>query len=70
MGLDTDIVILRQVEDARLVAGDRVPIIRIEWQVGKAGPFVERIDKSEYSASVREQRLNDAAREHRIPPRA
>lgn len=69
MALDTDIVILRQVEDAKLVAGDRVPLIRIEWQVGKLGPFVERIDKAEYSANERERRLNAAAAEHRIGPR-
>lgn len=65
--LDQDVKILRQAEDAQYIDGERVPIIRIEWQVGKAGPFVERILKTEYSADVREQRLNTLAREHRIP---
>lgn len=69
MALDTDVVILRQVEDAILKEGERVPIIRIEWQVGKAGPFVERIPKDEYTAAERERRLNDAAAQHRIPAR-
>jgi hypothetical protein len=70
MQLDPDVVILRQVEDAIMKDGDRVAIIRIEWQVGKLGPFVERIRKDEYTADVRAERLNNQAREHRIPARA
>jgi len=68
MELDKDITILNQVQDGRYERNERIPTIRIEWQVGKFGPFVEHIDKMEYSADVRAERLNKQAAEHRVGP--
>lgn len=63
--LDADIKIQQQIEDARLVDGERVPIVRVTFMVGKHGPFFERIDKDKYTADGRNETLNRFAREVR-----
>lgn len=57
--LNADIDITKQVEDARYNRDNtRTAFIRVEFHVGKHGPFVERFDKDGYSREVRDARLN------------
>jgi hypothetical protein len=57
--LDSDVKVLRQVEDAKYDADQqRIPIIRIEFMVGKFGPFVERLDKESFTKEKRDDTLN------------
>ena len=57
--LDPDIEVTKQVEDARYDrAGARSAFIRVEFVVGKHGPFVERFDKLTFSATTRDITLN------------
>lgn len=64
--LDEDVEITKQVEDAKYNRdGTRTSFVRIEFHVGKHGPFVERLDKATYSAQTRDDRLNAFAREVR-----
>jgi hypothetical protein len=66
--LDSGIEVLKQVEDARYNRdGTRTAFIRIEFMVDKHGPFVERIDKDGFTATMRDMKLNDFAREVRTP---
>lgn len=69
--LDTDIKIQQQIEDAKLVDGDRVPVVRVTFMVGKHGPFFERFEKDGFTSDLRNDRLNRFAREVRTtePPR-
>jgi hypothetical protein len=65
--LAADVKILRQVEDVRYDdAQQRVAIIRIEFQVGRMGPFVERIDKTEFTKERRDETLNRFAEHVRV----
>ena len=64
--LDAGIEILKQVEDARYLRdGTRQAFIRIEFMVDQHGPFVERVDKDGFTATTRDMKLNDFAREVR-----
>jgi hypothetical protein len=64
--LDPDVKIIKQAEDGRYnLDGERTAYIRVEFYVGKHGPFVERFPKDSYTAAVRDQRLTDFAREVR-----
>jgi len=63
--LEPDVKITQQIEDAKLVDGERVPIVRVTFMVGKHGPFFERFDKDKYSADDRNEKLNRFAREIR-----
>jgi hypothetical protein len=45
--------------------GERKAIIRVTFRVGTHGPFVERFAKDDYTAAVRDDRLNAFAREVR-----
>lgn len=64
--LEPDVKITKQVEDSRYALdGSRTAFIRVEFYVGKHGPFVERIEKDGYSAIVRDDRLTQFAREVR-----
>lgn len=67
MSLDTDVKVSQQVEDARFDNGERIPIIRVTFMVGKHGPFVERFDKVDFTQSRRDEKLNTFAREVRTP---
>jgi hypothetical protein len=63
--LDPDIRILRQMEDARFEHGKTVPIIRVEFNVGDHGPFVERLLKETFTTDTRDAVLNTWARQVR-----
>ena len=64
--LDSDISLVR-VSRAPDYAPDGTvtEYLRVEFMVGKHGPFVERFLRDGYSAMARDQRLNDFAREVR-----
>lgn len=65
---EPDIEILKQVEDSRYERdGSRTSFIRVEFMIGKHGPFVERFDKATFNASVRDLKLSAFAREVRTP---
>lgn len=56
--LADDIKVAKQVEDARYAQdGTRTQFIRVEFYVGKHGPFVERIPKDDFTAQVRDDKL-------------
>lgn len=64
--LDKDITILRTMEDAHWTReGTNEPDVRIEFTVGKHGPFTERIPKASYTAAKRDECLNKFAKEVR-----
>lgn len=64
--LADDVKITKQVEDARYALdGSRTSFIRVEFFVGKHGPFVERFEKDGYSAQTRDDRLTAFALEVR-----
>lgn len=64
--LANDVKVTKQVEDARYALdGTRTAFIRVEFFVGKHGPFVERFEKDGYSAQVRDDRLTAFAAEVR-----
>lgn len=64
--LDQDIEVISTVEDTRYQRdGTRTAIMRVEFFVGKHGPFTERFPKDGYTALVRDSKLNDFAREVR-----
>lgn len=69
--LDTDIKVQQQIEDATMVDGERVAVVRVTFMVGRHGPFFERFPKDTYTADARNERLNRFAREVRTaePPR-
>lgn len=65
--LDNDVKITKQVEDARYDETEqRIAIIRIEFKVGTAGPFVERMDKREFTREKRDEILNRFAAQVRV----
>lgn len=39
--------------------------IRVEFKVGRHGPFVEKFPKADYTAALRDERLNTFAQEVR-----
>jgi len=54
------------VEDARYAQdGSRATFLRVEFFVGKHGPFVERFPKETYTAYVRDDKLNAFAKDVR-----
>lgn len=66
--LTDDITVTKQVEDARYALdGSRSAFIRVEFFVGKHGPFVERFPKDGYTGDVRDAKLNAFAMEVRTP---
>lgn len=66
--LDADIRIMRQVEDARFdLDGTSTYFVRVEFMVGKHGPFVERVPKDGFTAATRDGVVNAFAREVRTP---
>lgn len=67
--LDSDVRLINVAEDSTYdTRGERTPYIRVEFNVGKFGPFTERFDKATYSADVRDAKLNEFARHVRQPP--
>lgn len=63
---DPDIEIVRTTEDRKLDnVGTPVPFIRVEFKVGVHGPFIEKFNKADYTADVRDAKLNAFAREIR-----
>lgn len=66
--LPEDIKVTKQVEDARYNQDNsRTAFIRIEFYVGKHGPFVERIPKDGFTADARDAALERFAVEVRVP---
>jgi hypothetical protein len=66
--LDQDVKIARQIEDARFDQdGTTHYIIRVDFTVGKHGPFTERFDRATFTAQIRDDKLNAFAREVRTP---
>jgi hypothetical protein len=64
--LPDDVKITRQTQDAKFNAdGTSTPFIRVEFTVGKHGPFIEKFDKDTYSAAVRDAKLTQLALEYR-----
>lgn len=64
--LADDVKITKQVEDSRYALdGTRAAFIRVEFYVGKHGPFVERLEKDGFSAQTRDDRLTAFAAEVR-----
>lgn len=60
--LDPDIHVTRQAEDRRYDRdGTPSPFIRVEYYVGKHGPFVERFDKTDDWHLKRDDKLNAEA---------
>jgi hypothetical protein len=56
--LAEDVKITKQVEDSRYgLDGTRTAFIRVEFFVGKHGPFVERFEKETFTADVRDAKL-------------
>ena len=67
--LEPDIKIVKQAEDPRYESdGTRTAYIRVEFWVGKHGPFVERFLKDDFSAVTRDLKLSAFAREVRPQP--
>lgn len=61
--LESDVEVTKQVEDARYNRdGSRTAFIRVEFVVGKHGPFVERFPKDDFTGDVRDAKLNEFAR--------
>lgn len=67
MSLSADVTIIRQTEDAR-IGPDGVVLrqIRVEWMLGKHGPFTDRFPKEDFTAAVRDAQLEARARELRV----
>lgn len=64
--LRDDIKIRQQYEDSTIDENNkRVAIIRVTFNVGSFGPFTEKFPKADYSANVRDLRLNAFADEVR-----
>lgn len=64
--LPEDVKVTKQVEDSRFgLDGSRTAFIRVEFYVGKHGPFVERFPKDGYNAQVRDDKLTAWATEVR-----
>lgn len=60
--LDADVKVTKQVEDRRYEQdGTSNAFIRVEFFVGKHGPFVERFPKETYTADARDEKLNGFA---------
>lgn len=67
--LEPDIAIVNIVEDSRYDdQNQRHALIRVEFRVGRNGPFVERFDKDTFSADVRDTKLNAFAAHVRTVP--
>jgi len=65
--LDPDIAIIRQMEDPKYDrSGARVDYIRVEFYVGKHGPFVERIEKTDDWHVQRDAIVNATAAKVRV----
>lgn len=64
--LDDGIVITR-ITEQRTYGPDLTADVamRVEFMVGKHGPFVEKFPKGSYTAATRDYKLNDFAREVR-----
>ena len=63
MALDPDIRITGTAEESRYdLDGHATREIRVEFFVGKFGPFAERFPKPEFTRDARDQKLNDFAR--------
>lgn len=58
-----DYQIVSITEEPQTRDGEYSPDIRVQFMVGKDGPFFERFRKSEYSATAAAQRLGDFARD-------
>jgi hypothetical protein len=57
--LAEDVKVTKTVEDSKYERdGSRTSIIRIEFFVGKHGPFVERFVKDDYTSQLRDDKLN------------
>lgn len=66
--LEPDIKILRQIEDARFTADQTTEyIVRVDFTVGKHGPFTERFPRATFTAQMRDDKLSAFAREVRTP---
>jgi hypothetical protein len=66
--LDSDVTIIQQMQDAKFnIDGTVTSQIRIEFMVGKHGPFSERFAKEGFTATKRDEALNTFAREVRTP---
>lgn len=64
--LDADITIINQVEDARFGRdGTATYFVRVEFLVGKHGPFIERVPKDGFTGAARDEKVNTFAREVR-----
>lgn len=64
--LPDDVKITRQVQDQLWSPdGTTKPIIRVEFMVGKHGPFIEKFDKDTFSAASRDAKLTAFALEVR-----
>jgi hypothetical protein len=60
--LANDIRVTKQVEDATYDENlQRQAFIRVEFYIGKHGPFVERFPKADFSAATRDLKLEQFA---------
>lgn len=64
--LDDDVKVVK-IQEQRVYDATLQPIVsmRVEFTVGKHGPFVEKFPKDDYTAQLRDDRLNAFAREVR-----
>lgn len=65
--LDSDIRVLKQIEDATFTDGQTQRTIKVNFMVGKHGPFQQTFPKDGFTAQLRDDALNTFAREVRIP---
>jgi hypothetical protein len=66
--LPDDVKINRITQDAKMNNdGTAVTQIRVDFSVGKHGPFSERFPKETYSAAARDEKLTQFANEVRTP---
>lgn len=64
--LEPDIKVTRQIQDAIFNAdGTSTGIVRVEFMVGKHGPFIEKFPRDGFTAQLRDDKLAAFAREVR-----
>jgi hypothetical protein len=67
--LDKDIQVIRQAQDAAMDRdGSTTRFIRVDFYVGKHGPFTEKFPRDNFTAQVRDDKLNAFGREVRTEP--
>lgn len=65
--LDADVTVTKQTQDHRFTDGQTVPIIRVQFTVGKHGPFIVKTDMDGFTADKRDALVNAFAAQVRTP---